>query len=213
MRIGIFGKLPAKRDFIALSLPHEFRTPWEDWMQASIAATRDQLGSAFQEKFLTAPLWRFWLGRAVCGLPACGAFMPSVDGVGRYFPLSICACGLPQESVAPPVADAMDDWYRAVEDRLLSTLGDSYEFDAAGLLAGLDLPSSSAATGGMDPEALISQLFAEDVQDAVADQSWWWTVGGAGFAPRVLRYRGLPDPYEFSTFLAQTDAPAQEWSR
>lgn len=213
MRIGVFGKLPAKRDFLALNLPHEFRTPWEEWMQSSIAASRSVLGDAFQDKFLTAPLWRFWLGRGICGLPACGAFMPSVDGVGRYFPLSICACGASPESVPPPAVDALDGWYRAVEDRLLSTLDDAYEFNAEQLLGGLDLPIPAAGPGEGAPEAVISRLLAEDVQNVVADQSWWWTVGGGGFAPRLLRYQGLPDPYEFSIFLAQTDVPVQEWSR
>ena len=213
MRTGVFGKLPAKRDFIALNLPHEFRGPWEDWMQASIAATRDQLGAAFQEQFLTAPLWRFWLGKSICGLAACGAFMPSVDGVGRYFPLSICACGEAGESVAPPASGSNNAWYGMVEDRLLSTLADNYEFDAEHLLGGLDLPCVTASTGEASPDALISRLFAEDMQNVVADQSWWWTVGGANFAPRVLRFHGLPDPYEFATFLKQTGAAAQEWSR
>lgn len=213
MRIGFFGKLPAKRDFLALNLPHGFRTPWEDWMLASLAASRSTLGDVFQEKFLTAPLWRFWLGRSICGIAACGAFMPSVDGVGRYFPLSICACGDPGETLPPPPVDAADEWYRAVEDRLLSTLDDAYEFDAGRLLGGLDLPVAAADTGAEAAEAVVSRLLAEDVQNMVGDQSWWWTVGGAGFAPRVLRYQGLPDPYEFSTFLAQTDASVQEWSR
>ena len=200
MKVGIFGKLPAKRDFIALNLPHEFRTPWENWMQESVAACRDTLGPAFQDQFLTAPLWRFWLGPAICGVAAMGVFMPSVDGVGRYFPLSICACGMAGEAIAPPAVDPLDSWYAEVEDRLLATLDPAYHFDAGQLLAGLEPPQRGTTGEGL-AEQLLSRLFAADIQELAAAQSWWWTVGGGDFAPRVLRFEGLPGPYMFAGFL------------
>ena len=204
MQVGVFGKLPAKRDFLALNLPHAFRTPWEDWMQEAVATCRHALGAAFQDQFLTAPLWRFWLGRDICGLAVTGVFMPSVDGIGRYFPLCICACGAPGEMIAPPPVDSFDAWHAEVEDRLLATLDPAYSFDAEGLLAGLELPQPSG-TGEASPEALVFELFAADIQDVVGGQSWWWTVGGGGFAPRVLRFAGLPDPGSFQMFLSAFD--------
>ena len=51
MRCGLFGKLIAKRDFIALFAPKTFLAVWEPWMQGSIAASRDRL------ELLTAYLW------------------------------------------------------------------------------------------------------------------------------------------------------------
>ncbi|WP_164076542.1 type VI secretion system-associated protein TagF, partial [Stenotrophomonas maltophilia] len=41
--------------------------------------------------FLKAPIWRFWCGSSVLGTSLIGALMPSVDGVGRYFPLTVLA--------------------------------------------------------------------------------------------------------------------------
>jgi type VI secretion system protein ImpM len=205
MQVGVFGKLPAKRDFLALNLPLAFRTPWENWMQESVAACRDALGARFQDQFLTAPLWRFWLGRGICGVAATGVFMPSVDGIGRYFPLCICACGAPGETIAPPPVNSFDAWHAAVEDRLLATLDPDYAFDAGQLLAGLEL-LQPRGTGGASAEALVFDLFAADIQDVVAGQSWWWTVGGEGFVPRVLRFAGLPDPDTFQVFLAAVDS-------
>jgi len=206
MQIGVFGKLPAKRDFLSLKLPHAFRTPWENWMQESLAVCREMLGDAFQGQFLTAPLWRFWLGRDICGLAATGVIMPSVDGIGRYFPLCICACGEPGETIAPPPVNSFDAWHAAVEDRLLTTLDPAYTFDAELLLEGLELQQPSG-TGEATAEALLFDLFAADIQDVVARQSWWWTVGGEGFAPRVLRFAGLPGPDSFKAFLAAADGP------
>ena len=91
MRCGLYGKLPAKRDFVAISAPREFLAVWEPWLQGSISASRLALGNSWQAVFLRAPIWRFWLGAGLSGNTIAGAFMPSVDGVGRYFPLTAFA--------------------------------------------------------------------------------------------------------------------------
>jgi type VI secretion system protein ImpM len=83
MRCGLFGKLPAKRDFVALQAPRAFLAVWEKWLQAGVSASRAELGADWQALFLRAPIWRFWLGAELAGAPVLGAFMPSVDGVGR----------------------------------------------------------------------------------------------------------------------------------
>jgi hypothetical protein len=119
---------------------------------------------------------------------------------------------LPGETVPPPSIDALGTWHARVEDRLLATLDPDYRFDADLLLSGLDLPSSKPGAGEEGPEAVLSRQFAEDIQDVAGSQSWWWTVGGGDIAPRVLRFRGLPDPYAFEQFLAATAAPVQSWT-
>ena len=91
MACSLFGKLPSKRDFVAIRAPRRFLTVWENWVQAGLASSREQLGNGWQEAYLSAPIWRFWLGRHLAGRPVLGALMPSVDGIGRYFP--VCALG------------------------------------------------------------------------------------------------------------------------
>ena len=92
---SLYGKLPTKRDFIAAGVPREFLAVWEPWLQGSVSASRVTLGDRWQAAFLTAPIWRFWLGSDLCGVDVIGAFMPSLDGVGRYFPLTLIACADP----------------------------------------------------------------------------------------------------------------------
>ena len=99
MRCGLFGKLGAKRDFIALATPRSFLEAWEPWMQACLSASRHHLGEGWQQAFLTAPVWRFWLGAEICGTTVMGAVMPSLDGVGRYYPLALHAMA---DADAPP---------------------------------------------------------------------------------------------------------------
>ena len=62
MRCGLFGKLPTKRDFIAVFAPRPLLDAWEPWMQSGISASRERLKDQWQQAYLTAPIWRLWLG-------------------------------------------------------------------------------------------------------------------------------------------------------
>ncbi len=51
---------------------------------------------------MEAPIWRFLLPAGACGAQAAlGVWLPSVDRVGRQFPLALCA-------LAPLGADLLD---------------------------------------------------------------------------------------------------------
>lgn len=217
MRCGLFGKLPAKRDFISVAAPREFLTPWERWLQGGLSASRARLGADWQEAFLRAPIWRFWLGSDVCGASALGAFMPSVDEVGRYFPLTLVACSTDAAAIPPPELDPQEAWFAAAEGLLLQAL-DAPPFES--LVAALDglAPPSCApgraggatrlAGGGVlveaEPAALPERLGAVrrlDHERAYAACSFWWTAGGEGFAPQAIAEQRLPDPYLFASML------------
>ena len=92
MPAGLFGKLPAKRDFIATMAPRRFLDAWS-LLQTSLAASRYTLGASWGDYYNRAPLWRFWLGPALFGEATAGRLMSSVDGVGRAFPLTLFAVG------------------------------------------------------------------------------------------------------------------------
>ena len=220
MRCGVFGKLPAKRDFIALFAPRSFLDAWEPWMQSGISASRQSLDSAWQQAFLTAPIWRFWLGAEICGFTVTGAFMSSLDGVGRYYPLTVFACADAGFSIPPPDIDAQDQWFAATEQLLLSTLDKDITFDAITasldrlvppachgtneLPDGMTLVSDSAvmAPGGdrsfLD---LCGSLRTANPAGTSAAASFWWTLGGDDYQPLALACRGMPDPFLFASML------------
>ena len=79
--------------------------------------------------FSPRPVWRFWLGADISGATVIGAIMPSVDGVGRYYPLTLLAVADPAHSIPPPDLNAQDQWFAAAEEFLLSTLDQAKSFD------------------------------------------------------------------------------------
>ena len=220
MSCGLYGKLPAKRDFIALNAPSGFLGTYEKWLQGGLTASRLELGNRWQEAYLSAPIWRFWLGGAHGGQAVAGAFMPSVDGVGRYFPLTVFAAASPGAAIPPPELDPQDRWFEAIEDFLLQALEPQASYEAvAHRLTALPLPHDhhlaappqdmvrlsdgtivSAAIASGFPERLAA-LRVEDHARAYAHACYLWTVGGPNFEPLALTGHALPDPYLFAGLL------------
>lgn len=220
VRKGLYGKLPAKRDFVAISATREFLLVWEAWLQGGISGSMLKLGPGWRDAFLRAPIWRFWLGREVCGEPVLGAFMPSLDGVGRYFPLSIFVRATDGALFPPPEFEPQTAWFAAAEDLLLSALeeGSSLEALTSGLEALADptdrLPpfakrDALALTDGSSVVAAGSTAFADVFTSArlaghgaaYAGSTFWWTAGGEGFPAMALAQRRMPDPYVFTGML------------
>src|ERR1019366_8362561 len=220
MRCSLFGKLAAKRDFIALFAPRDFLNAWEPWMQGCVSASRDSLGDAWQKAYLTAPIWRFWLGADICGASVVGAFMSSLDGVGRYYPLTLFAYADPGNAIAPPDIDAHDEWLGSCEDLLLSTLDKDVTFEAiTGNLDQLAVPTqqpTSLLPDGMSilkegtiasrlQEGPFSKLFASlrcaNHSSIYSAASFWWTVGGGEYPPLAFCCRRMPDPFLFTSMM------------
>jgi type VI secretion system protein ImpM len=220
MPCGLFGKLPSKRDFVAVSVPRSFLDVWEVWLQGGLSASRVALGDAWQEVFLRAPIWRFWLGAGVCGGTAAGAFMPSVDGVGRYYPLTVVAVAEKPYAIPPPELDPQEAWFGKAEDVLLSALAPDASFEGVieslqALPGPLDLVASGPPEGmvrlpdgtilsAAAPSSLPARLSAIRIEDharAYATMSVWWTIGGEDFPPLALVGQRMPDPHLFTTLL------------
>ncbi len=97
--VGWYGKIPGTGDFITRRVPVSFSEPWDRWLQKAIEGSRERLGARWRDAFLSMPAWRFALGPGVVGANAwAGLMVPSVDAVGRYFPLTV-ACALPSASL------------------------------------------------------------------------------------------------------------------
>ena len=76
MTVGVFGKLPAKRDFVQNGLSTGLMNILDPWLQAAVAQSRQQLGEGWLQQYLYAPIWRFWMGNRVAGNSVMGATRP-----------------------------------------------------------------------------------------------------------------------------------------
>jgi type VI secretion system protein ImpM len=226
MPCSLYGKLPTKRDFIAMGATRDFLDQWEPWLQSGVSASQTMLKDRWREAFLRAPIWRFWLGSDICGAAVIGAFMPSLDKVGRYFPLTLLACADQGATIAPPEICSQDDWFSAAEDFLISTLDQEKTFEAAAqelnelampLQTSLARPTDvfaernatvSTGNGERPFSEIFSSLRQADHDKIYAGSTFWWTVGGEDFAPMAFCVKRMPDPFLFAGMLTGQFAAA-----
>jgi len=220
MTCGLYGKVRSKRDFIALAVPREFLEVWEPWLQTSVSTSQHHLSHRWRDAFLSAPIWRFWLGAELCGRTVAGAIMPSLDGIGRYFPLTLAARSGEGTAIPPPELDGMEAWFEAAESLLLGALDQDRTFEAlAAALERMPDPRFEPASPRMDgvtdidgntfAVALDRGRLAETLSAArvaahsvaYASATFWWTSGGQDYPPLALLSRRLPDPALFAGML------------
>ena len=228
---GFYGKLPSLGDFVTRRLPTELIAPWDQWLQESLTVSRAQLGDDWLDRYLTSPLWRFVLSPGVAGQGGwTGVLMPSVDRVGRYFPLTL-ACPLPAGTNPATVLDAAD-WFEQAEAVALSVLADLFvleTFDRQVLALGHPIavpPPAGPATGGKgrpnawhlslgtgaDLTGACGTLLAHALDQIFHAYSLWWTEGSDRIAPSLLTCQGLPPTDGFSALL-NGDWEGSGWRR
>ena len=126
---GFYGKLLSHGDFVSRRLPRQFIDIWDRWLQGAMAAGEEKLPGKWLDCYLQAPIWRFALGSGVCGqTPWLGVLMPSVDKVGRHFPLTI-AIPIPAGVALNDTLALSDRWFGQLEDLALSTLEADFNID------------------------------------------------------------------------------------
>lgn len=121
---GWYGKMPAAGDFVARRVPGAFCEAWGRWLQRALEGARARLGDRWPEDFLSMPVWRFVLGPGLVTPGAwAGVMAPSVDSVGRYFPLAL-ASALPAAPVdVVATLFAARPWYDDMEQVASSAIG------------------------------------------------------------------------------------------
>jgi type VI secretion system protein ImpM len=194
---GLFGKLPARGDFVRENLPRDFTDGWDGWWQRGLADTQARWRDEWDAAWLEAPVWRFLLPPGLCGKSGMlGLWLPSVDKVGRYSPLTIAAA-------------APCDW--------LPHVGEMTSFLAAAEEAGRD-----ALEHDLTPAALLERIQAAFVAAEgpalelgfVPGRVAWWTEGGPRVVARFETGSALPEGSAFATLMdddwgASAVAPAE----
>lgn len=144
MGFGAFGKMPSAGDFIRLAPPAGFVRAWDAWLQQAMMDGQGALGAAWDDHYMSAPIWRFTLAAGLAGPhKVIGVLMPSVDRVGRRFPLTLVAA---LETPGPAARDHFmaGALFEQLEDLALAALEDTMTVDRlTGALADIALPLPS----------------------------------------------------------------------
>jgi type VI secretion system protein ImpM len=229
MEAGFYGKLPSHGDFVRRRVPDAFVDAWDDWLRECLAASRDALGDRWLDVYLTSPAWRFVCASGACGPSTIlGLMAPSVDRVGRYFPLTIVAELPPYVSLIAAATEA-ESFFDRAERLVIETLAaDQVDFEAfdegvaqlGELLAPLRVPppvviAAEAISVVRDPAqpwqmpigspeqlpSVFGQLLSLQLGAVYSPLALWWTEGSALVDPRCLITRGLPPAVAFSALL------------
>ena len=200
---GAFGKMPSVGDFFRINAPVGFVRLWDGWLQQVLLSGQQTHGSAFDSNYMSAPIWRFSLPAGLAGPEKLtGVLMPSVDRVGRRFPLTLM---VPLATPGPAALDHFcDTWlFDQLEVIALAALEDSMTQDRlSSALAAIAVPDIRAVaplraagnnlvlTGAGSTDDLPDAMAAALLDDRAPDASLWTAVLDSG--PRMMVCRGLP---------------------
>jgi type VI secretion system protein ImpM len=227
--VGFYGKLPSHGDFLRRRVSDAFVGVWDGWLQECIASSRLALGDRWLDVYLTSPAWRFICAAGTCGAaPVIGLMVPSVDRVGRYFPLTLVA-ELPQAANLIAASAESEAFFEGAERLVIETLEaehiDFERFDERLLKLGYQLGSISGppqvvldAAGvavlddgqacwqipiGSPPQLAptFAQLLSFKLAAMYDPLVIWWTEGSAIVQPSCLITKGLPHPDMYAALL------------
>lgn len=217
---GAFGKMPALGDFFRLRVDAGFVAVWDPWLQETMLAGRQMLGPRWDDCYLTAPVWRFCLPMGMAGAAAvAGVVMPSIDRVGRQFPLTLVV-DLPPPAGLDPLRSLFEQatLLDALELAALDALDDAMTRDDLDTRLSRLVPAAGHApghlqqspTGGISMTGGLPQLLAADLAATALHAGrmavWACTVDGVA---RLMTTPRLPKGPEA---LALFDLDAAFWA-
>lgn len=217
--LGLYGKIPAHGDFIDRQLPVGFIRSWDSWLQAALANSRERLGDQWVELYLTGSIWRFVLSSgAIDEQMWAGILMPSVDSVGRYFPLTIAA-PLPQGTAAASFLEQNSEWFRHLESIAMAALTDGLnveqmfthltQFPAPNTpRVSISGQSSYFAAHADTSGSAMTRLLDRQLAANYMSISLWQSVFQEPAACNVLLATGMPSVDQFTALI---DDNWQHW--
>lgn len=219
-KLGVHGKLPRHGDFVSRQLPPGFVAVWDGWLQKALATSQELLGPQWLDIYLTSPIWRFVLSAGVVDERVwAGVIMPSVDRVGRYFPLTLAQPFSP--GVVPQQLQLEKGrWFDELERAALAGLQDGVTIDEfEQMLAQIQLPQGLMDVTPVQweigrPLAMFMQHPEQNPASGLPllqhsfllqrfpGYSLWWTSGSERISPASLISANLPPPQCFTSLLA-----------
>lgn len=213
---GFVGKIPSQGDFISRRLPYDFIECWDNWLQEGVGTARAELGERWLQTYLVGPVWRFLVTPGACGGNGwLGLWFPSVDRVGRHFPLTVAVPVLPKQA-NPALLFSHEDWLARIEDTALRALDPRVSLEQLDqALAGLPIDLEEASVPAsirplargvhILPDEVSSDMLARIAATAPASPkqpaSYWHTWGTEAMPACYVVSDRLPERTLFPAYL------------
>jgi type VI secretion system protein ImpM len=184
-----------------------------------VQTSRQQLGEQWLNTYLTAPVWRFAWSPGIAGPHWwMGVLMPSVDNVGRYFPL-VVAQASPHAPDSGQDHTALQRWMDHVAQAAMSTLQpgvnvETFETRLMGAPAWAANPPPAAPTlrrlvgrdryqGAAHPSLShwLEGVADQSLHTQVQGQSLWWLPDSGHGGGSLSMGPGLPGADHFIDLL------------
>lgn len=203
---GLYGKLPARGDFIERRLSDDFVDRWDRFLAEGLRASEAMLGPDFTDRYLVSPFWRFALAPGIAGDGAvAGVFAPSVDRAGRYFPLTV-AVDYGAGVAALAALTAAEGWTPFAEQLIFDALSPDGTFEALddGVASLAVTPPVTVTTVPGSGRMVATASLAEALVALAPPESpsvLFWTLGSVDLPPRLISFGELPPAAGFAGFL------------
>jgi type VI secretion system protein ImpM len=185
---GFLGKLPARGDFLRAGVSSSFADAMDAWCALRIGEARTAFGADWQALYLEAPIWRFLLAPGIAGpTAALGLWLPSIDKVGRHFPLILAAQAPCQEALA-----GGSEWLAVAAAVGSAAIAEDWE--PVRVSAALAAPVPTCSPLLLPPPG----------------ESRWWTDGAPRVQPGEFCVAGLPDAARFALMLCDNKEISRE---
>ncbi|NOQ64400.1 MAG: type VI secretion system-associated protein TagF [Methyloprofundus sp.] len=229
---GYYGKVSTRGDFVSRGLPVSFINPWDSWLQEAILSSQQQLGKNWLNCYLTGPIYRFSLASGICGEQSwLGIMMPSVDSIGRYYPMTIVVQNYLHTNPFTALQEATE-WFVRAEELALSSLSEEFDLQLfnqqlaelkievfsqndntqvpAPPLAqhGASQAWQSRLSVGQDISHVLPRFMDNLLKENCFSYSVWWTAGSEQVSASLLVCEGLPP---FDGIASMLDGNWNSW--
>lgn len=214
-RFGCFGKMRSCGDFVSRHVPHAIQERFDQWLEEGLAETRERLKQQWLDYYLTSPIWRFLIRDSISDATLFGNMMPSLDKVGRYYPLLIIStlgnealldlaqCEAIEELMLDTLTNSLE--INELDERLQTLSQDSFaggKVSVAGIVegSGKDLEQGAREIANRlcsdffshEDEIISPNVFYHETEAERDYSSIWWTRGSEHMGPTVLLCHDLP---------------------